>query len=277
MPAPATAPCWRRARPWRSWRCATARTSPAPSRRRNAGRDRRHQRRHLHLRPAGHVLGSAQIAVVAQGPADRRLRRLQARRDPTCAAFESCPAMSSSPRRPSACRCSATRRPGRGAKLLASVRSVPERAHLVGAYSLGKAQRVMALIREAGYERPIYHPWRDREADRASIESAGHRARRYPPSRSRGARHLGGEIVDLPAERSRISGRGASPIRSPFRLGLDAGAGAGPAEGRRAAAGHLRPCRLGRPAATIRDTGRGEIWVTHGQADALVHWCGTSG
>ena len=28
---------------------------------------------------------------------------------------------------------------------------------------------------------------------------------------------------------------------------------------------------------TIRDTGAGEVWVTHGQEDALVHWCGTEG
>ncbi len=32
----------------------------------------------------------------------------------------------------------------------------PERAHLVGAYSLGKAQRVIALLRHAGYDAPIY-------------------------------------------------------------------------------------------------------------------------
>jgi len=32
----------------------------------------------------------------------------------------------------------------------------PERAHLVGAYSLGKAQRVIALLRAAGYDAPIY-------------------------------------------------------------------------------------------------------------------------
>jgi putative mRNA 3-end processing factor len=28
---------------------------------------------------------------------------------------------------------------------------------------------------------------------------------------------------------------------------------------------------------TILDTGAGEVWVTHGQEDALVHWCGTQG
>ena len=28
---------------------------------------------------------------------------------------------------------------------------------------------------------------------------------------------------------------------------------------------------------TIKATGAGEIWVTHGQEDALVHWCGLQG
>jgi putative mRNA 3-end processing factor len=29
--------------------------------------------------------------------------------------------------------------------------------------------------------------------------------------------------------------------------------------------------------ATIEATGAGEVWVTHGQEDALVHWCKASG
>jgi putative mRNA 3-end processing factor len=29
--------------------------------------------------------------------------------------------------------------------------------------------------------------------------------------------------------------------------------------------------------ATIRATAAGEIWVTHGQEDALVHWCRSHG
>ena len=41
-------------------------------------------------------------------------------------------------------------------KLLHSVATFPKRAHLVGAYSLGKAQRVIAMIRTAGYDAPIY-------------------------------------------------------------------------------------------------------------------------
>ena len=57
-----------------------------------------------------------------------------------------CRATCSSPRRPSGCRCSGiSDARGEIAKLLRSVALFPERAHLVGAYSLGKAQRVIAL------------------------------------------------------------------------------------------------------------------------------------
>ncbi|MCK9911274.1 hypothetical protein MXD81_19135, partial [Microbacteriaceae bacterium K1510] len=41
-------------------------------------------------------------------------------------------------------------------RLLASMARQPERAHLVGAYGLGKTQRVTKLARQAGYDRPIY-------------------------------------------------------------------------------------------------------------------------
>src|SRR5690606_6389777 len=46
--------------------------------------------------------------------------------------------------------------PGEVAKLLASIRAFPERAHLVGAYAFGKAQRVICELRKAGYNEPIY-------------------------------------------------------------------------------------------------------------------------
>jgi hypothetical protein len=41
------------------------------------------------------------------------------------------------------------------ARLIASLALFPERGHLVGAYSLGKAQRVIALIRAAGCDRRV--------------------------------------------------------------------------------------------------------------------------
>ena len=89
----------------------------------------------------------------------------------------SCPATCSSPRRPSACRSSAIRtRARRCASSSIRVALFPERAHIVGAYALGKAQRVMALLREEGYDRPIYlHGAMERLTE---FYSAGHRARR---------------------------------------------------------------------------------------------------
>ena len=96
------------------------------------------------LRPAGHILGSAQLVIEHQGQRAVDLGRLQApARSRPAMPSSSCPAISSSPRRPSAFRSSAmNRRTGEVAKLLASLRDFPERTHLVGVYGLGKCQRL---------------------------------------------------------------------------------------------------------------------------------------
>ena len=41
-------------------------------------------------------------------------------------------------------------------KVLRSIEQFPERTHLIGAYALGKAQRIICLLREAGWDRTIY-------------------------------------------------------------------------------------------------------------------------
>src|SRR3954471_10407808 len=98
--------------------------------------------------PAGHVLGSAQICVEADGLRIVASGDYKDVADPTCAPFE-------------LVRCDVfiteatfglpVFRHGEPAaetkKLLRSVALLPERGHLVGAYALGKAQRMMALIR----------------------------------------------------------------------------------------------------------------------------------
>src|SRR6185437_15122263 len=107
--------------------------------------------------PAGHVLGSAQIRVERKGTRIVASGDYKEVRDPTCPPFE-------------LVRCDVfiteatfglpVFRHGDPQheirKLLHSTALFPERAHLVGAYSLGKAQRVIALLREAGYDAPIY-------------------------------------------------------------------------------------------------------------------------
>jgi len=109
------------------------------------------------LAPAGHVLGSAQVVVEHKGLRIVVSGDYKRRADPTCAAFE--------PQRAHVFVTEATfglpvfRHPddrGEIRKLLRSVEAFPERCHLVGAYALGKAQRIIRLLREEGWERPIY-------------------------------------------------------------------------------------------------------------------------
>src|SRR5882757_8429839 len=111
----------------------------------------------IKFHPAGHMLGSAQIAVSCKNTCIVASGDYKDAPDPTCVPFE-------------VVRCDVfiteatfglpVFHHGNAAdeikKLLASVALFPERAHLVGAYSLGKAQRVIALLRAAGYDAPIY-------------------------------------------------------------------------------------------------------------------------
>jgi putative mRNA 3-end processing factor len=111
----------------------------------------------ISLVPAGHILGSAQAVVRAKGMTVVVSGDYKRRRDATCAPFE-----------PVACDVFVTEAtfgipvfafPDDGdetLRLLKSVAQFPERTHLVGAYSLGKAQRIIRLLRAAGYDKTIY-------------------------------------------------------------------------------------------------------------------------
>ena len=107
--------------------------------------------------PAGHVLGSAQIAVEKDGLRIVASGDYKRRADPTCAPFEPVPCDIFITEATFALPVFRHPEPeAEIAKLLASVGQFPERAHLVGAYSLGKAQRVIRMLRDAGYDRTIY-------------------------------------------------------------------------------------------------------------------------
>ena len=114
-------------------------------------------------------------------------------------------------------------------KLLHSVALFPERAHLVGAYSLGKAQRVIAMLRAAGYDAPIYlHGAMEKitryyEGRGIDLGERRARARRRQGGARRRHRHLPADRVEA------ICGRGAFPIRSP--PSPRAGCGCGRAHG----------------------------------------------
>ena len=109
------------------------------------------------MEPAGHVLGSAQVAMEWRGTRAVVSGDYKRQPDPTCRPFEPIPcdvfvteATFALPvfRHPPA--------EHEVAKLLDSVALFPERTHVVGAYALGKAQRLIALLRLAGWYRPIY-------------------------------------------------------------------------------------------------------------------------
>ncbi|TIX49170.1 ligase-associated DNA damage response exonuclease [Alteraurantiacibacter aquimixticola] len=107
--------------------------------------------------PAGHVLGSAQILLEHAGERVVITGDYKRRPDPTCPPFEVTP-----------CDIFITEatfglplftHPPIGeemAKLLKRLSDNPERCVLVGAYALGKAQRVIAELRAAGHTDPIY-------------------------------------------------------------------------------------------------------------------------
>jgi hypothetical protein len=199
--------------------------------------------------PAGHVLGAAQIAVEKDGTRIVASGDYKRRRDPTCAMFE-----------PVSCDVFITeatfglpvfRHPDDReeiGKLLKSVAQFPQSAHLVGAYALGKAQRVIALLREAGYGETIY------------IHGAMQKLCDYYESRGIELGPLAPATIDEGREgpvRRRHRHRPALGLRRPLgaplsrsrlllRLGLDAGAPARQTARRRTAADPVGPLRLGR-------------------------------
>ena len=182
--------------------------------------------------PAGHVLGSAQVAVEAKGLPDRRLRRLQGRRRSDLRAVRAGAVRRVHHRgdlRPAGVPPSAIRT-REIAKLLHSVALFPERAHLVGAYSLGKAQRVIALIRKAGYDEPIYLHGAMESITRYYVEPR-HRSRRAAPGARREEGRARRRHRALPAVGAEGSLVAALP-RSGRRATPRAGCGCAPARAR---------------------------------------------
>ncbi|WP_310186088.1 ligase-associated DNA damage response exonuclease [Mesorhizobium sp. BE184] len=230
--------------------------------------------------PAGHVLGSAQIAVEHEGiriVASGDYKRIP---DATCQPFEVVP-----------CDVFITeatfglpvfRHPPDQeeiARLLKSIEQFPERAHLVGAYALGKAQRVMRLIRDAGYDKPIYihgalaklsEYYRSQGIDLGVLE---------PATVEKGGKgEFAGAVVIGPpsAFLDRWARRFPDPV-SCFASGWMR------IRQRAKQRGVELPLIISDHSdwdeltATILETGAGEVWVTHGREEALVRWCELQG
>ncbi len=228
------------------------------------------------FKPAGHVLGSAQICVEHKGMrivASGDYKRLA---DPTAETFE-----------PVRCDVFITEatfglpvfrhpRPAEEiGRLFTSIREFPDRAHLVGVYALGKAQRVIRLLRDSGWQRPVYihgslkalcdyyqqsgielGELRPATADAKDKEAYAGEIILGPPSafNSPWVRRFPDPLIAFASGwmqiRQRMKQRG---VELPLVI-----------------SDH---CDWDELTATIRDTGASEIWVTHGREEALVRWC----
>ena len=226
--------------------------------------------------PAGHVLGSAQILLEHAGERVVVSGDYKRREDPTCAAFVPVP-----------CDIFITeatfglpvfRHPDTGAeidRLLNRLHSEPGRCVLVGAYALGKAQRVIAELRRRGHTDAIYYHGAMERLCRLYQELGVDLGE---------LRHCGGATKQEMADHIVICPPGALNDRWSRRL---------PDPVTAMASGWMRIRQRARQrnvelplvisdhadwdelTCTIREVAPREVWITHGREDALMHWCMT--
>lgn len=226
--------------------------------------------------PAGHVLGSAQILLEHGGERVVVSGDYKRRPDPTCLAFEPVPcdifvseATFGLP---------VFRHPDTGVeidRLLHALHANPHRCVLVGAYAVGKAQRLIMELRGRGHDEPIYiHGALQRLCD--LYRDFGSDLGELLPATGVKANELRGKIVLAPP--SALNDRWSRRLPDPITA---------------MASGWMRIRQRARQrnvelplvisdhadwdelTATVRELAPTEVWVTHGREDALVHWCMT--
>ncbi len=224
------------------------------------------------LRPAGHVLGSAQIGLEWRGSRVVISGDYKRRSDPTCAGFEA-----------ETCDVFVTeatfalpvfRHPPVEAEILRLLRSVAlfaDRTHVVGCYSLGKCQRLIALLRQAGWDAPIFLHGAH-VALCAVYESLGVPLGDLQPATVADKAALKGAIVLAPT--SAIADRWARRLAEPV---VSLASGWMRVRQRAKQGGVELPLVISDHAdwdellATAAEVQAPEIWVTHGREDALIH------
>ncbi|MCW2282384.1 putative mRNA 3-end processing factor [Rhodoblastus acidophilus] len=230
------------------------------------------------LAPAGHVLGSAQVLLEWRGLRIVFSGDYKRDPDPTCAAFE-----------PIRCHVFITeatfglpvfRHPPPGDevdKLRLSMARAPERWHVIGAYALGKAQRLVAEMRATGDERAVLmhgaamkicELYKNFGVKLGALEPASAESTKSsapglvicPPSalQDRWSQKFGDAVRGMASGWMQIKGRARQRnVELPLIL-----------------SDHADWPDLQQ---TILDTGAEDIWITHGQEDALMRWCETRG
>lgn len=225
--------------------------------------------------PAGHVLGSAQILIAPdQGPRILISGDYCRTPNPCCEPWE-----------PVACDIFITeatfglpvfRHPdplAEATRLIASMAEFPERPHLVGAYALGKAQRMIALARAAGHDEPIaIHGALKRLCD-YHIEQG------IDPGPLVSATEPGAAQLIL-APPSAFASPWVQRFRDPV-LSY--------ASGWMTVRAHARQRGIELPlvisdhvdwpqlTTTIRELSPQEVWITHGTEDGVMRWCEIEG
>lgn len=146
-----------------------------------------------------------------------------------------------------------------------------------GAYALGKAQRIIAELRLAGYDRTIWlHGGLEKLCD--AYEDIGIPLGLRAQATAADAKQLVGEIVLAPpgALNDRWARRLGDmlPVAASGWMRVRQRAKQRGAELALVISDHADWDEL---TATIRQTGAEEIWVTHGAEEALIHWCRNQG
>jgi putative mRNA 3-end processing factor len=230
------------------------------------------------LVPAGHILGSAQIVLEHGGARVVVSGDYKRRPDPTCAPFV-----------PFRCDIFITeatfglpvfRHPDDGGeidRLLHSRALFPERCHLVGVYALGKCQRVLSLLRQRGYDAPVYlhgaleplvRLYEERGVALGPLRAVAGMAREAlagqivlaPPSAATEpwARRLPDPVIAMASGWMRVRQRAKQRgVELPLVI-----------------SDHADWDEL---TATIADCAPREVWVTHGAEDALLRHCALAG
>lgn len=232
----------------------------------------------LSLHPAGHILGSGQVLLEYKGHRAVMTGDFKTRPDKTSAPFEAVPCdlfvteatfglpVFNHPDSLEEVR-----------KVLRAREANPERAILIGAYALGKAQRVMSLLREAGYTDTLYihgalkklcDYYTQEGIDLGSYETVSHK---------KGDMFKGQIILGPPSAcRDQWARRFPDPLvaRASGWMSVRQRAKQAGVELPLVISDHADWTELTQ---TIKDTGAKTVWVTHGREDALVHYCRAQG
>jgi putative mRNA 3-end processing factor len=226
----------------------------------------------LSLHPAGHILGSAQVQLTYGGACAVISGDYKRAADPTCRPFElrRCDLFITEAtfglpvfRHESAA--------GEAERLIASIAANPDRSHLLGVYGLGKCQRMIVVLRQAGFDAPI-HLHGALEQLCAFYQRQGIDLGPLSSIAGKSRDELKGALVLCPP--SELAGRWSRRLSDPLTAFAS---GWMRVRARARQRGVELPLVVSDHADwpelidTIAETGASEVWVTHGREDALVH------